>query len=373
MKYKWCFIQISGVDIYNSVKPKVSILCVTYNHARFIKTALESFVSQNTDFPFEIIVDDDCSTDGTQEIIQDYADRYPSLIFPTLRPSNTGPHINGREIYYKARGDYICLCQGDDFFCDTEKLSTQAAFLDSHPDYSLCFHPVRMFRDDGHGQDAFIPSSGSEGRFTIDTLLKRNFIACNAAMYRRREDFWLPDDIMPDDYYIHLLNAQHGKIGFINRVMACYRVHSGGLWYDSHVDPDALFKRHFAKQLRMWDHVLDLYGENPARKSIILSNIDDIIRCLYAIDLREKSLLVEGALLVLRPHTLRSLTNYRYRQGKWKWTAFRAALITSLKRSRSGSTLVALIKLLVRLPNRLATGRSVSLGGCKPDLPDQRR
>jgi hypothetical protein len=227
-----------------------------------------------------------------------------------------------------------------------------------------------MFRDDGRGEHTLIPSSGSRERFTSDELLKGNFIACNAAMYRRRDDFCLPDDIMPDDYYIHLLNARHGKIGFINRVMACYRVHSGGLWYDSHVDPDALFKRHFAKQIRMWDHVMDLHGDTPSRKRAILSNIDDILRRLRAIDRREKSLLLEDAILVLRPDTLRSLTYYRYRHGPWKWTAFRAALITGLKRSGPGAALVALIKLLIRLPNRAAASRSFTLGGRKSDLPE---
>lgn len=227
-----------------------------------------------------------------------------------------------------------------------------------------------MFRDDGRGEHTLIPSPRSRERFTSDELLKGNFIACNAAMYRRRDDFCLPDDIMPDDYYIHLLNARHGKIGFIDRVMACYRVHSGGLWYDSHVDPDALFKRHFVKQIRMWDHVIDLYGDTPSRKLSILSNIDDILRRLHSIDQREDSSLLEDAILVLRSNTLRELACYRYRHGPWKWTAVRAALVTSLKRSRSGSSLVAFLKLLVSLPNRLAASRSFARGDCRSDLPE---
>lgn len=227
-----------------------------------------------------------------------------------------------------------------------------------------------MFRDDGRGEHTLIPSPRSRKRFTSDELLKSNFIACNAAMYRRRDDFCLPDDIMPDDYYIHLLNARHGKIGFIDRVMACYRVHSGGLWYDSHVDPDALFKRHFVKQIRMWDHVIDLYGDTPSRKLSILSNIDDIFRRLHSIDQRENSSLLEDAILVLRSNTLRELTCYRYRHGLWKWTAVRAALVTSLKRSRSGSSLVAFLKLLVSLPNRLTASRSFARGGRRSDLPE---
>lgn len=294
--------------------PKVSILCVTYNQEKYIEQALESFVNQVTDFEFEVLVDDDCSTDGTQEIIRRFETKYPNIIKPTYRSKNVGVYINGREIYFKAKGKYVCLCQGDDFFCDNHKLQLQANFLDKNPDYSICFHPTKIFYEDKSQADSIFPELRDPDSFTIELLLRRNFMGCNSVMYVRRDDFSLPENIAPDDYYIHLYNAQFGKIGFINQTMSCYRVHSEGVWYASHNEKENLFKHYGDKQLKLFEEVLKMFGDNKNYANIVFENMDYILNVLKDIDDVEGTNLFHKSLSSLNCETIVNLLQYSYIQ-----------------------------------------------------------
>lgn len=122
-------------------KPLVSVLCVTYNHAPYIKACLEGFVKQKCDFNFEVLIHDDASTDGTQEIIKEYWEKYPDLIKPILQTENQWSKkaggMNLRFNYPRAKGKYIALCDGDDFWIDEKKLHKQVSFLESNSDFSV--------------------------------------------------------------------------------------------------------------------------------------------------------------------------------------------------------------------------------------------
>ncbi|HLS31521.1 MAG TPA: glycosyltransferase family 2 protein [Flavobacteriaceae bacterium] len=121
--------------------PVVSVLCVTYNHAGFIRDCLEGFVKQKCDFDFEVLIHDDASTDGTQEIIKEYWEKYPDIIKPILQTENQWSKkaggMNLRFNYPRARGKYIALCDGDDFWIDEKKLQKQVTFLENNPDFSV--------------------------------------------------------------------------------------------------------------------------------------------------------------------------------------------------------------------------------------------
>lgn len=123
-------------------KPLVSISCITYNHGNFIRECINGFLSQKTDFPFEILIYDDASTDETPEIIREYAGKF-SIIKPILQKENQYSRgqrgINIKYNFPRAKGEYIALCEGDDYWTDQYKLQKQVDFLQLNPDYSLCF------------------------------------------------------------------------------------------------------------------------------------------------------------------------------------------------------------------------------------------
>lgn len=136
------------IDSVMAVIPLVSICCITYNHAPFIRKCMDGFLMQETSFPFEILIHDDASTDGTDSIIKNYEASFPDLIFPLyetenqyskgfeLSPSNMDIKFN----YSRAKGKYIAYCEGDDYWSDPHKLQRQVDFLETHPEYSVCWH-----------------------------------------------------------------------------------------------------------------------------------------------------------------------------------------------------------------------------------------
>ena len=124
-------------------KIKVSVVCLAYNHASYIRDALEGFLSQVTGFPFEVIVHDDASTDGTAGIIRDYSERFPDIIRPVFQKENQyskGIPIARDFIFPMVRGDYVALCEGDDYWTDPLKLRKQVEALENHPDADICTH-----------------------------------------------------------------------------------------------------------------------------------------------------------------------------------------------------------------------------------------
>ena len=139
----------------------VAIKCATYNHEPYIRDALEGFVMQKTNFPFVAIVHDDASTDGTPDIIREYAAKYPDIIKPIYETENQYSKRDGslRRIMNAAveasGAKYVALCEGDDYWTDPLKLQKQVDFLESHPDYSLVFANARLHYDAGLSEDTF--------------------------------------------------------------------------------------------------------------------------------------------------------------------------------------------------------------------------
>src|SRR5574344_2319007 len=117
--------------------PLLSIVTITYNHEPFIAKTIEGVLMQQVKFPIELIIAEDCSTDGTRAICQQYAEQYPDLIRLITSESNVGAIANERRAMLAARGKYIAFCEGDDYWTDPLKLQKQVDFLESHPDYSV--------------------------------------------------------------------------------------------------------------------------------------------------------------------------------------------------------------------------------------------
>ena len=145
------------------MEPMVSICCAAYNHAPYIAQALESFLAQEAPFSIEILVHDDASTDGTQEILREYARRYPDVVKPLFETENQyskGVAIDPTFNYPRARGKYIALCEGDDLWSDPHKLRRQVDYMEAHPDCTFCFTNGLIRDADGRAPDRpFLPYS----------------------------------------------------------------------------------------------------------------------------------------------------------------------------------------------------------------------
>ncbi|PYS29087.1 MAG: SAM-dependent methyltransferase, partial [Acidobacteria bacterium] len=211
---------------------KLSVCLITYNHGRFIAQALESALAQETNFEFEIVVGEDCSADHTRQILVEYQQRYPGKIRLMLPEKNLGANRNFARTLQACRGQYIALLEGDDYWTAPTKLQEQVDFLDSHEECAICFHAVRVFHEDGSVAPRLSPRFGHKKISTIEDLLGLgNFIPTCAAVFRNGLISEFPDwfyTLRIADFSLHVLNAQYGKIGYINKVMGAYRIHSGG-------------------------------------------------------------------------------------------------------------------------------------------------
>lgn len=266
-----------------SSSPKVSIITISYNQENYIETALESFISQEVNFPFEIIVADDGSKDKTQSIVRRFEEEHPRLFNNILRKKNVGAQQNFKEAILRAKGEYIALCEGDDFWTDTSKLQRQVDFLDENKEYALCFHPVRVFYEDGREKDYIYPSKTNRS-MNLEGLIRENFIQTNSVMYRKVNYENLPTDILPLDWYLHLYHARLGKIGFIDRVMSAYRKHAGSMWWDAHNDINNLWVKKGLPHVAMYVEILKLFGANKAHAAFIYRHISNITNSFIEVD-----------------------------------------------------------------------------------------
>jgi len=223
----------------NKSFPLVSICVQTYQHVDYIKECLDSILSQKTDFTFEILLGEDCSNDGTREICIEYAEKHPDKINLFLHSRDTVIYINdhatGRYNFLNnlshAKGKYIALCEGDDYWTDPGKLQQQVDFLEKNNDFSICYHDVSVL-ENGQFSNSHVPVYEKEF-LTIVDLAQENCIHTPTCVFRNNLYDRLPDfvDTCPAlDYPLHMINAQYGKIKHFQKKMAVYRRHAGGIW-----------------------------------------------------------------------------------------------------------------------------------------------
>lgn len=214
-----------------TAEPKVSVTVVTYNHEDFIGPCLESLVSQDTSFVFEVIVGDDASTDGTRRVIGEYAQRYPEIIRPIYHEHNGGVRANLEAVMRAARGTYIAHVDGDDLALPG-KLQRQADLLDSRPDIALCFHNVRVFDSEtGRELGLFTPSTTPKLQ-TLDDLVRYGTVYSSSSKMCRRASLGTVNlDANTShilDWLLHIRSAATGGIAYIDDVLGAWRRHAGG-------------------------------------------------------------------------------------------------------------------------------------------------
>ncbi|MFW6114516.1 MAG: glycosyltransferase family 2 protein [bacterium] len=222
--------------------PVVSVVCITYNHEPYIHDAIEGFLIQETDFPFEVIIHDDASTDNTAAIIREYAERYPKIIRPIYQTENQySLGRRGREVVNAlCRGRYIALCEGDDFWVDPKKLQTQVDFLERNPDYVMSFHGAFIIDDEGNSlKESKIPDVKKRDLTQQELLHVRWTPLTLSWVHRNILDLPIPELGMAlnGDAFLTSVLGQFGKGKYHRDILpAAYRIHGGGLWSQLRTD-----------------------------------------------------------------------------------------------------------------------------------------
>lgn len=222
----------------NNVTPLVSICSITYNHKAYIRQCLDSLLSQKTDFTYEIIINDDCSTDGTTEIIKEYASKYPNLIHPIFHDENQySKGVRGmfaKFCFPKARGKYIALCEGDDYWTDPLKLQKQVDFLEKNREYTMCFHRSTIVNETNG--PVFLLCADIEDRDYSSNELFENWIVPTASMLFRREclrfEIKNREYILNGDICLVLTCSHMGKVRGMSEIMSTYRISETGITYN---------------------------------------------------------------------------------------------------------------------------------------------
>ncbi len=226
----------------------VSVLCAAYNHSAYLAQTIESFAAQQTDFRFEIIVNDDCSTDNTAEILRECAAKYPDLVVPVYQEKNLfsqNIEIYEEVFYPRAQGKYIAFCEGDDYWSDPHKLQQQVDFLEANPEYTACVHNTTLHYCNGDRPDTpHLPVGQGDRDVDFAAAIKgmSNAWHTSALLARREYIVTSPDFLYTAVNYgfsdqprgIWLL--MNGKVRYLDREMSVYRLNSNQDAWSSGVD-----------------------------------------------------------------------------------------------------------------------------------------
>lgn len=206
----------------------LSVCIRTHNQERFIREAFDGVLRQHTTFPFEIIISDDASTDGTVAILQEYQNRYPNMVRLLLQDANIGGPENLRCVIEASKAKYVTCLDGDDYYTDDYKLQKQVDVLEAHPEYAACFHNTWYADEDGHLYGLFNRPDFHAVHDAREFIRERWFVPIHSAVMRRKY-IEFPDwynTVMNDDYVVHLAVAKHGPYYYMPDVMVAYRRHT---------------------------------------------------------------------------------------------------------------------------------------------------
>ena len=306
--------------------PLVSVRCITYNHEEYIAQALDSFLMQKTNFPFEVIVHDDASTDKTAEIIREYENKYPLIIKPIYETENQYSKPGnplGRIVNAALKGKYVAICEGDDYWIDENKLQMQVDFLEKNPEYGMCYTKAWVYTQ--KSQELTKKGIGAAFKDFDDLVLNGNRVPTLTTVYRKKllEKYW--QDIQPGnkgwlmgDYPMWLYFAYESKVKFFNQVTSVYRVLEESASNTSNPQKRAAFVKStediqlfFAQKYYEGERLIQYYAMKQAldeerriiglfSKANIERNRDNIIKYGKLIPDSEKTCKIRLKLLLVR-------------------------------------------------------------------------
>ena len=225
------------------VEPLVSVYMITYNHEKFIAQALDGILMQEVDFPYEIVIGEDKSTDRTRAVVCEYQRRHPDKIRLHLSRENLfRQKLAGLGPLAACRGKYIAMCEGDDYWTDPQKLQKQVAVLEAEPDISACYTNAAIVHESGAEQPSAFLGEGPPRTLAvkrrnayvhqkdlIEALLIPTCTQCFRSKYVRDLPDWVAQ-VPTGDWGLAIILAQHGPLKYLDETTAVYRRHAGGVW-----------------------------------------------------------------------------------------------------------------------------------------------
>lgn len=243
----------------------VSIICMAYNHEKYVKRALDSFIEQETNFHFEVLINDDCSVDGTVDIIKKYAKDYPNIIRAIFQKENQyskGNSITRNILLPKAKGKYFVFCEGDDYFIDKNKLQKQYDYMERNKNCTLCIHNSIFVNERGDHISDYIVADKLPRIISCQEVIYGGggFCATSSIMGRLSTVKKLPDyfDFLGYDYTWQIYLASLGETYCFDERMSAYRVFSAGSWSSNMLSNDKKQVEHIQKVIEL----RNLFNEN---------------------------------------------------------------------------------------------------------------
>lgn len=249
----------------------VSVICTVYNHEKYLRKCLDGFVMQKTNFKFEVLIHDDASTDSSADIIREYEKKYPDIIKPIYQTENQyskGVKVSQTFLYPLMSGKYIAFCEGDDYWCDENKLQKQFDIMESHPNCSICVHDVYDITESGDLIGTKHPVQIiNKTLFDMDDYLV--YILNGAFHPFQTSSYFLKRNVLESDLYKNLdlspvgdvrmvfTSLALGNLYYMDKGMSCYRTNSIGSWSNRVIAYNGLWKKH------QWGlvHFLDKFND----------------------------------------------------------------------------------------------------------------
>lgn len=248
-------------------QPVVSVCMICYNQEKYMSQAIEGVLMQKTSFPVQLVIGEDCSTDGTLAICKEYASKNPDKI--NLLPSvkNLGAMNNFVRTLAACNGRYIAICEGDDYWTDPDKLQRQVEFLDKNAEFQFAFHDVVVHNENTKIDFYRVGDRVIDKVVDLKSVIAQNNIATASIVFRNNIDFqnlpqWFYKNGQKGDYGLVVTLAERGRGQFFPQKMSVYRVHDGGIWSGQNID-----KRYIADEF--FYGVLFDYFEDPDIKSVV--------------------------------------------------------------------------------------------------------
>ena len=248
-------------QLINKDAATISVMLITYNHEKYIAQALDSILMQETEYAFEIIVIEDCSTDKTRDVIMEYVNKYPAKIKAFFNPTNIGTLDPPQQKvthdgFKRLTGDYIAILEGDDYWSSPHKLQKQISFLENNWDYVACAHnTIKKYENNSQPPHRFLYWENTKETHTVDDFIVYSFFHASSMIYRNYFQGAPPKYFRSKwscDIFMNIYYAHHGNIKYINEDMSVYRAHPGGLYSTLSKAKGTLFNIHGIINYNRW-------------------------------------------------------------------------------------------------------------------------